>query len=53
MALPEPCREAVELVVVDKIMFKSRVKERLAEVYLALKQGDYSKVKELLLYLDL
>jgi glutamine synthetase len=56
-ALSESCREAIDLVVTDKIRFKAIVKERLAEIYLALKQKEYSKaeelVKNLLLYLDL
>jgi glutamine synthetase len=55
--LPESCREAIDLVVVDKIRFKAIVKERLAEIYLALRARQYDKaeelVKDLLLYLDL
>jgi glutamine synthetase len=53
----ESCREAIDLIITDKIRFKAIVKERLAEIYLALKSKQYDKaeelVKDLLLYLDL
>jgi glutamine synthetase len=55
--LSESCRDAIDLIVADKVRLKAVVMERLAEIYLALKQGNYSKaeelVKDLLLYLDL
>jgi glutamine synthetase len=55
--MDEKCREAVDIIISDKIRFKAIVKEKLAEAYLALKQGDLKKaeeiVKDLLIFLDL
>ena len=55
--LSESCREAIEIIIADKIRFKAMVKEKLAEAHLALKQKQYEKaeeiVKDLLIFLDL
>jgi glutamine synthetase len=55
--LSESCREAIEIIIVDKIRFKAIVREKLAEAYLAVKSGDLKKaeeiVKDLLIFLDL
>jgi len=53
----ESCREAIDIVVSDKIRFKAIVMQKLAEIYLALKEKQYEKAeeltKDLMLYLDL
>ena len=55
--LSESCREAIEIIIVDKIRFKAVVKEKLAEAYIAIKQKNYEKaeeiVKDLLIFLDM
>ena len=55
--LSESCREAIDIIIADKIRFKAMVKERLSEAYLAIKSGDLKKaeeiVKDLLIFLDL
>jgi len=55
--LSETCREAIDIIIADKIRFKAMVKDKLVEVYLAIKSGDLKKaeeiVKDLLTYLDL
>jgi glutamine synthetase len=55
--LSESCREAIEIIIDDKIRFKAIVREKLAEAYLAIKSGDLKKaediVKDLLIFLDL
>ena len=55
--LSESCREAIEIIIADKIRFKAIVKEKLAEAYLAIKSGDQRKaeeiVKDLLIFLDI
>jgi len=55
--LSETCREAIEIIIVDKIRFKAIVKEKLTDAYIAIKSGDLKKaeeiVKDLLIFLDL
>ena len=55
--LQDRCREAIEIIIADKIRFKAMVKEKLAEAHLAIKSGDIEKaeeiVKDLLIFLDL
>jgi len=55
--LTESCREAIDIIITDKIRFKAIVKEKLAEALIALKQKNYEKaeeiVKDLLIFLDL
>jgi glutamine synthetase len=55
--LSESCREAIDIIITDKIRFKAIINEKLSEVYLALKQKQYEKaeeiVKDLLIFLDL
>lgn len=55
--LSESCREAIDIIIADKIRFKAIVREKLAEAYLAIKSGDLKKaeeiVKDLLIFLDL
>jgi glutamine synthetase len=55
--LQDRCREAIEIIIADKIRFKAVVKEKLADAYLAIKSGDLKKaeeiVKDLLIFLDL
>jgi glutamine synthetase len=55
--LRESCREAIDIIIADKIRFKAIVKEKLADIYLALKANDYEKadelVKDMLIFLDL
>jgi len=55
--LTESCREAIDIIIADKIRFKAMVKEKLAEAYIAIKSGDLKKaeeiVKDLLIFLDL
>jgi hypothetical protein len=54
--MDERCREAIDIIIADKIKFKAIVKDRLAEAYLALKQKQYDKaeeiIKDLLVFLD-
>jgi len=55
--LTESCREAIDIIITDKIRFKAIVKEKLAEALIALKQKNYEKaeeiIKDLLIFLDL
>jgi glutamine synthetase len=55
--LQDICREAIEIIIADKIRFKAIVKEKLADAYLAIKSNQYEKaeeiVKDLLIFLDL
>jgi glutamine synthetase len=55
--MSESCREAIDIIIADKIRFKAIVKEKLAEAYLALKQKNYEKaeeiVKDMLIFLDM
>jgi hypothetical protein len=55
--LSESCREAIDLILVDKIRFKAIVKEKLAEAYLKAKNCGCKEVeemlKDLLIFLDL
>jgi glutamine synthetase len=55
--LSESCREAIDIIIADKIRFKAMIKEKLAEAYIAIKSGDLKKaeeiVKDLIIFLDL
>jgi len=55
--LTESCREAIDIIIADKIRFKAMVKEKLAEAYIAIKSNQYEKaeeiIKDLLIFLDL
>jgi hypothetical protein len=55
--LDESCREAIDLILVDKIRFKAIMKEKLAEAYLKAKSCGCRDVeemlKDLLIFLDL
>jgi len=55
--LSESCREAIEIIVADKIRFKAIVKEKLAEAYIKAKDCGCKEVeeiiKDLLIFLDL
>jgi hypothetical protein len=55
--LSESCREAIEILAISNIRYKSIVKEKLAEALIAIKSGDLKKaeeiVKDLLIFLDL
>ena len=55
--LTESCREAIDIIIADKIRFKAMVKEKLAEAYIAIKSNQYEKaeeiIKDLMIFLDL
>ena len=55
--LQDRCREAIDIIIADKIRFKAMVKEKLAEAYIAIKSNQYEKaeeiIKDLMIFLDL
>jgi flagellin-specific chaperone FliS len=55
--LCEKCKEIIELLINEKIRFKSVVMQKIAEAYIAIKSGDLKKaeeiIKDLLIFLDL
>jgi glutamine synthetase len=45
--LQDRCREAIEIIIADKIRFKAMVKEKLAEAYIAIKSNQCEKAEEI------